>query len=100
MSYKDPEKQKAYQREWQRRRRAGESGKFKVLRVSSPEEIRTAHALLGLLADLIKQVLETKEGDTLIRARTAGYLITIGLRAIEVADLESRIRAMEERLGG
>jgi len=100
MSYKDPAKQREYQRNWQRARRAGETGRFKVLRVSSPEEIRTAHALLALLADLIKQVLETKEGDTLIRARTAGYLITIGLRAVEVADLDSRIRAMEERFGG
>ena len=100
MGYRDSEKQKAYQREWQRRRRAGETGKFKVLRVSSPEEIRTAHALLGLLADLIKQVLETKEGDTLIRARTAGYLITIGLRAVEMADLESRIAALERHFGG
>lgn len=99
MGYKDPEKQKEYQRNWQRARRVGETGRFKVLRISSPEEIRTAHALLGLLGDLIKQVLETKEGDTLIRARTAGYLITIGLRAIEVADLEARISQLERHFG-
>lgn len=100
MGYKDPEKQKTYQRNWQRRRRIGEVGKFKVLRVTSPEEIRTARALLGLLADLIKSVLESKEGDIFLKARTAGYLITIGLRAVEVADLESRIKALEEHSGG
>jgi len=48
MPYKDPERQKEYQRHWQRSRRAGEVVGFKVLRVSSPEEIRTANALFSL----------------------------------------------------
>ena len=73
MPYKDPEKQKEYQREWQRQRRSGETVEFKVLRVSSPEEIRTANALLTVLAGLIKEVLETKQGDVFMRSRTAGY---------------------------
>ena len=101
MSYKDPERQREYQRQWQRSRRAGTSPGFKVLRISSPEEIRTAHALLSVLAGLIKQVLEAKKADILIRSRTAGYLISIGLRAVEVADLESRITNLENKvLGG
>jgi len=78
MSYIDAEKQKAYQREWQRRRRAGESTGFKVLRVSSPEEVRTTQGLLDVLAGLIREVLTTKEGDIFMRARTAGYLIRNG----------------------
>lgn len=98
MGYKDPTKQREYQRNWQRSRRAGETGKFKVLRVSSPEEIRTAHALLALLADLIREVLESKQGDVFIRARTVGYLISIGLRAVEVADLESRVGQLENSI--
>ena len=97
MSYKDPEKQKAYQRQWQRSRRAGETVGFKVLRVSSPEEIRTAQGLLGVLAGLIKEVLTTKEGDIFMKARTAGYLISIGLRAVEVADLEARLTNLENQ---
>ena len=100
MGYKDPEKQREYQRNWQRSRRIGEVGKFKVLRVSSPQEIATARALLALLADLIKSVLESKEGDVFLKARTAGYLITIGLRAVEVADLEGRLQQLEERYRG
>ena len=97
MSYKDPEKQRAYQRQWQRSRRAGETVGFKVLRVSSPEEIRTAQGLLGVLAGLIKEVLTTKEGDIFMKARTAGYLISIGLRAVEVADLEARLTNLENQ---
>ncbi len=98
MSYKDPEKQRAYQREWQRQRRAGETVGFKVLRVSSPEEIRTANALLTVLTGLIKEVLETKEGDVFMRARTTGYLISIGLKAVEVADLEARLTNLENNI--
>ena len=101
MPYKDPEKQKEYQRQWQRQRRAGESTGFKVLRVSSPEEVRTAQGLLSVLAGLIREVLTTKEGDIFMRARTAGYLISIGLKAVEVADLEARLTSLENKvLGG
>lgn len=100
MPYKDPLRQKEYQRQWQRARRAGETGRFKVLRVSSPEEIRTATALLGVLVGLIKEVLETNEGDVFLRSRTAGYLISIGLKAVEVADLEGRLTDLENRLLG
>ncbi len=100
MAYKDKEKQKEYQREWQRRRRAGETVGFKVLRVSSPEEVRTAQGLLGVLAGLIGEVLTTKQGDIFMRARTAGYLISIGLKAVEVADLEARLTNLEDKVWG
>ena len=100
MSYKDPLRQKEYQRQWQRSRRAGEAVGFKVLRVSSPDEIRTANALLTVLAGLIKEILETKEGDVFMRSRTAGYLISIGLKAVEVADLESRLTNLENKIMG
>jgi hypothetical protein len=100
MPYKDPLRQREYQRQWQRARRAGKVVGFKVLRISSPAEIRTAHALLTILASLIKQVLETKEGDVFMRSRTAGYLISIGLKAVEVADLESRITNLENKVMG
>ncbi len=100
MPYKDPEKQKEYQREWQRRKRAGETVGFKVLRVSSPEEVRTAQGLLGVLGNLIGEVLATKQGDIFMRARTAGYLISIGLKAVKVADLEARLTSLENKVWG
>ncbi len=100
MPYKNLERQREYQRQWQRSRRAGNSEGFKVVRVSSPEEIKTANALLSVLTGLIKEVLETKEGDVFMRARTVGYLISIGLKAIEVADLESRLTNLEDKLMG
>ena len=100
MPYKDPARQKENQRQWQRSRRADSIVGFKVLRVSSPEEIRTANALLTVLAGVIKEVLETKEGDVFMRARTTGYLISIGLKAVEVADLETRLTNLEDKIMG
>ncbi|MEW6143359.1 MAG: hypothetical protein AB1597_09465 [Chloroflexota bacterium] len=100
MPFKDSVRQKEYQRQWQRARRAGEAVGFKVIRVSTPEEIRTANALLTVLAGLIKEVLETGEGDVFIRSRTAGYLISIGLRAVEVANLEKRLTELENKVQG
>ena len=101
MPYTDGEKQKEYQRQWQRQRRAGETVGFKVLRVSSPEQVKTARGLLGVLGNLIGEVLTTKQGDIFMRARTAGYLISIGLKAVEVADLEARLTNLENKvLGG
>ena len=98
MPYKDPKKQKEYQRQWQRTRRAGETVEFKVLRVSSPEEIKTAQGLLSVLGNLIEEVLTTKQGDIFMKARTAGYLISIGLKAVEVADLEARLTNLENKV--
>ena len=100
MPYKDPEKQKEYQREWRRRRRAGETAGFKVVRVSSPEQVKTAQGLLSVLGSLIREVLTTKQGDVFMRARTAGYLISIGLKAVEVADLEARLTSLENKIWG
>jgi hypothetical protein len=100
MPHKDTVMQKEYQRQWQRQRRAGEDGGFKVIRVSSTEEIKTANALLTVLAGPIKEILETKESDIFMRSRTAGYLISIGLKAVEVADLEQRLTNLENKILG
>ena len=103
MPYKDPLKQKEYQREYQRLKRAGESTRTIIKPASktlNPETAKTAAGLLNVLASLIKEVLTTEEGDTFIRARTAGYLISIGLKAIEVADLEQRLTNLENKILG
>lgn len=99
MPYKDVSRQREYQRQWQRNKRAGEVGKCKVQLISSPEQIQTASALLAILGALLKEVLEAKSGDIYLKARTCGPLIGVALRAIEVSDLESRLTALESKLG-
>ena len=103
MPYKDPEKRKEYQREYQRLLRAGEPTRAVIKPMSkslNPEEVRTAQGLLGVLGNLIGEVLTTKQGDIFMRARTAGYLISIGLKAVEVADLEARLTSLENQVWG
>ncbi len=103
MPFKDKLKQRTYQREYQRLRRAGQpsgSRGLEVIQAVKLEQTRTAHGLMHILGGLLREVLETREGDIFMRSRTAGYLISIGLRAVETADLEARLDAIERRLGG
>jgi len=103
MPYKDPEKRRQYNRDYQRLRRAGQptgSRGLEVLHLSNLELTETAGGLLSILGGLIGEVLTTKEGDIFIRSRTAGYLISIGLKAVEVADLEGRITNLENKIMG
>lgn len=103
MPFKDLEKRRSYYRDYQRLRRAGQptgNRGVKVIRISTLEQTETARGLLRVLGHLIGEVLTTKKGDTFMRARTAGYLISIGLRAVEVADLESRLTKLEDKVMG
>ena len=94
MPYKDPEKQKEYQREWQRMKKAGESGKPSI-RTLNPEDVRTAQGIRDMLSEVLAEVQAWK-GDTLQRARCIGYIAAIAIKAVETADLESRLAALEE----
>ena len=101
MPIKDPEKRREYNREYQRQRRAGGTTKrVTLVRPKTPEQIETAKGLLSILGHLIGQVLDTEQGDVFMRARTTGYLISIGLKAVEVADLEGRLTALENKVMG
>ena len=68
--------------------------------MSNLEQTKTASGLLCVLSNLIKDVIETKAGDVFMRSRTAGYLISIGLKAVEVADLEGRVTNLENKIMG
>ena len=101
MPYKDPEKQRTYQREYQREyQRVKRSGEGKpVVKTLNPEDIQTAKGLLELLTNTIAEVSAAK-GDVFMKARLKGYLISIGLKCVETADLESRLTEIENNLEG
>lgn len=99
MPYKDKAKSRAYIREYQRVRRAGlvKAGSSVVVRA---EDAKNAAGLLEILSNLIREVVGSTEADVYVRARCAAYLISIGLRAVEVADIEKRITDLEHRIYG
>lgn len=104
MPYKDPEKQRAYRREWMRMRRAGESG-TPVKPVSGEQaafRVQTARDVLSLLEQVIAEVRALpshKPEEVMAKARVVGYLAGMAIRAVETADLEQRLSALEERIG-
>ena len=97
MPYKDPEKRKEYQREWQRMRKAGETGKPSI-QTYNPADILTAQRVRDILAKVLNETLAW-EGDTLQRARCVAYVAAIAIKACETADLEVRIAALENTGG-
>jgi hypothetical protein len=94
MGYKNVERQREYQRNWQRDRRAGVPSK----RVqSSTQDIRTAQGMLDVLTELLSQLMKA-EADLFMKARTIAYVVSVGLRACETAELERRLNALEDRI--
>ena len=96
MPYKDKEKQLQYQREWQRSRKAGEPMKPSA-RTLNPAEIRTAEGILKVLSDILSQLVAAK-GDLYMKARTITYVASVGLKAVETAELERRLNELENKL--
>ena len=62
-----------------------------------PDDVETAGDVKRLLAVVVSQVL-TGQIATQV-ANSAGYLLTTMLRAVELADHEDRLAAIEESLG-
>ncbi len=96
MPYKDPEKQRQYQREYKRLRRVGSCRTpVKLFNPGDPVRIQTARDVLNLLEVVIQEV-RVADVDILTRARCLGYLAAIILKAIEVGDFEERLSRLEE----
>jgi len=109
MPYKDKETLREYNREYQRQRRAGVNGRRSASKSGShscqpsplfetPYRIEKAKDLLRILEDTIDSVREDDVITSLQRARTLGYLISIGIRVIETSNMEGRIEALEQVL--
>lgn len=104
MPYSDLQRQREAEAECKRRRRAaGDSGKpnrpTRPL-IDAATRLRTAADVLILIEDQVNAVTGDQDLSTVERARTIGYLSGIALRAIEAADLASRVEAIESVLGG
>lgn len=98
MPFADPERRREYQRERARLRRAGRADAPVKAELPAPVRIKTARDVLELLAEQINAVRADFSLGTLERARCLGGLSGVALRAVETADLEARLAALEAAL--
>ena len=96
MPHKDPAKNRQYHRDYQRQHRTGLTA-CQTLNLDGPARIQTAQDVLDLLEATILEVREA-DADALVKARCIGYLAAITLKAVETANLEARVEAVEETL--
>jgi hypothetical protein len=98
--YKDVQQQRAYKRDWERRRRAGEGGTPCGTRLPASFRLKTAADVLALLEEQVSAVRDDPQAGTLEKARCVGYLAGISLKAIEAGEgeLAARLEAVEAAL--
>jgi hypothetical protein len=94
MPYRDPERQREYQREYARLRRVGDG----QTPVPVTFRLRVAADVVALLEEQVGAVRADTQVGTLERARCIGYLAGVALRAIEAGDLAARLEALESVL--
>ncbi|MDI6871225.1 MAG: hypothetical protein QME79_07690 [Bacillota bacterium] len=96
MPFRDPEKRREYHREYSRLRRVCQTPGQTPL----PSEFRlqTARDVITLLAEQVEAVRRDTEAGTLEKARCIGYLAAVALKAVEAANLEARIEALERAI--
>jgi hypothetical protein len=98
MPFADPERRREYQRERARLRRAGRTDAPVKAELPAPVRIQTARDVLELLAEQINALRADLSLGTVERARCLGGLAGVTLRAVETANLEARLAALEAAL--
>ena len=98
MPYKDPSQQRAYDRDYKRLKRGGESLTPSQTLLPADFRLQTAQDAVELLAEQMALVRGDQEAGTIEKARTIGYLIGVALKAIEAGDTVARLEAIESVL--
>lgn len=96
MAYKDPEKRRAYNRQYKRAQRAGELGQTRSQTLPLDLRIQTAQDVLDMLNQQVNAVLSDPEVATLERARCITYMASSMLKAIEQVAIIPRLEALED----
>ena len=96
MPYKDPNKQRDYQREWARKRRGVSS--IDGIEPSIEWKLETIEDLKAVLESIISELMPS-DLDIGVKARVSAQLINAGCKLLERSELEARMCAIEERLG-
>jgi hypothetical protein len=91
MPFKDKDKAREYQREYQRRRRSrvGLTDPSKTLQLETLDDLRL------VFERITSEVLNAEDLDLGVKGRIIGQLLAVGIKLIEGSDLERRITALE-----
>lgn len=96
MPYKDVKKQRQYQREYNKKRRGGINKNI----ATAQTRIETAEDLRLLLQNVVDVISNSKDELELEAwARILLKAVEVGLKLVEVTDLEKRLTALEVHLG-
>lgn len=98
MPYKDPHKQREYQRECQRRRRAQATGLSNADKPTRTYSLTRLEDLRGVLEKVTGEVMNA-DLDAGVKGRVIAQLLTAGIKLFEKTDLELRIAALEMGAG-
>jgi hypothetical protein len=101
MPYANPERQREANAEHMRRQRAADCGTPRGTvgpLLSQDVRVKTAGDILSVLEGQVRAVLADEALGTVERARVLATLAGVSLRAIEAADLASRVEAIEDVL--
>ena len=97
MPYRNPENQRAYDRERKRQTRAGCPTPRPTL-VPMEFRLKTAADVLCVLEEQVGAVRSAPKLSVTERARTVAYLASVALRTIEAGDMAARLEALEAAL--
>jgi hypothetical protein len=98
MPFKNPDRLRAYHREYQRQYRAGDVKPCVNPALPAAFRLQTAQDVIDLLQEQVEAVRSEAEAGTLEKARAIGFLAGIALKAIEAGDVAARLEALESVL--
>jgi hypothetical protein len=96
MPYKNPDKNRSYQREYQRKRRAANNLKVGI---TGPrrQTLMTIEDLRVVFERITNEILDSEDLDLGIKGRVLGQLLRVGIDLIEGGSLEQRVSELEKR---
>jgi len=96
MPFKDKNKARKYQREYQRRRRS-KVRRARVGLTHSCTSLKTLNDLRIVFERIANDVLDAEDLDLGVKGRVLAQLLKVGKDLIESTDLERRVEALEKR---
>jgi len=99
MPYKDPNKQREFQRNWQRKRRGSVGTSHNGEPTIKLEwRLSTADDLKSVLETIVSELMCDTESDLCVRGRVIASLLTVGVRLLEVGSIEERLERLETKM--